>query len=330
MNSLFSKQIKSNLDNNFILKIFLNNNEIEIIIVKKGELIYEEYILKIGLNEIHEMNEYFKSFKTLNDILDELIKRIDSSVRLIEEKENLLLNITIPKSKNYGIFFTLIKNENNSIDIFDIIEKFNLKVQQLENEIKNLKEENNKIKEKFNKISIENSNLKLEKKEINDLYEKLKNHFNEIKMNLVLKKNNFHWINDEVEITNSSEFRTDFPADIVLNKHPMKPYCLSKGTKNHFIEFSFRRIYYLKSIRISITELECSLKSFKIDIFDLDGKKEEIDNLFVLEKYSDKKKFQEFAIEKICKKILINFIDNWGSGGGDYILISRIEFNVSD
>ncbi len=329
MNSLFiTKQLKSNFENIFTLKIFSNNNEIQIIIEKKGNFIIEEYSLNLSLEEIHKKNDYFKLFPTLEDILNELNERINSSVTLIEEKEDLLLTIRIPTYQKLQIGFTITKNENNSIDIFQTIESFNLKIQNLDNEIKKLKKENSTIKEECNKLLKENTTLKLEKLQLNLLYEKIVKQFNEIKMNL-FKKNNFHWINDEVIISKSSEFMSNFPVDIVLNKQPEKSYCLTKGKKDHFIEFSFQRIYYLKSIRILISDSESSLKLFNIDIFDGDEKKEEM-GLFIREKFSDNNGFQEFSIERVCKKVLLSLKDNWGTGAGDYILINRIDFNVSD
>ena len=326
MNSLIiTKEITSNLKNIlFTLKIFSNNNEIQIIVEKKGNFITQEYTRNLSLQQIHEIDDYFKLFITLEEMLKELKERIDSSVSLNEDKENLVLSITIPTSKHNQINFEIIKNENNSIDIFQTIELFNLKIQNLTNEIMKLKEENSEIKKECEKLLKENSNLQLEKMQLNYLYEKLVKQFNEIKKNL-FKKNNFHWINDEVDISNSSKFLKNFPPNIVLNKQPEKSYCLTNGKNGHFIEFSFKRIYYLKAIKISTSESECSLNSFNIDIFDDDGKKEEIGQFSL-----DNKEFKEFTIEKVCKKVLLNLKDTRGNGGGDYILIKRIDFNVSD
>jgi len=43
-----------------------------------------------------------------------------------------------------------------------------------------------------------------------------------------------------------------------------------------------------------------------------------------------KKNFKKFEIQKECKGIKLYLIDNWGKGGGNYILIKNIDFNVSD
>ena len=80
-----------------------------------------------------------------------------------------------------------------------------------------------------------------------------------------LKKNNFHWINSEVLIVDNSSF-SDINKSINMLKNNTS-YSLTKGNRNHFIEFSFIRNYFLKSIRIKVADFECSLKTFKIEVF---------------------------------------------------------------
>ena len=65
------------------------------------------------------------------------------------------------------------------------------------------------------------------------------------------KKNNFRWINDEIDIVDSSSYISGYSPDIILGKSS-GAYLCTKGNRNHFIEFSFKNIYYLKAIRISV------------------------------------------------------------------------------
>ncbi len=51
---------------------------------------------------------------------------------------------------------------------------------------------------------------------------------------------------------------------------------------------------------------------------------------FIRKKFSENNGFQEFEILKVCKSVKLYLIDNWGKGGGDYILIQNIDFNLSD
>ena len=51
---------------------------------------------------------------------------------------------------------------------------------------------------------------------------------------------------------------------------------------------------------------------------------------FKRKKGKDIEGFQEFKIKKECKGVKLYLIDNWGSSYGNYILVSRIDFNICD
>ena len=142
------------------------------------------------------------------------------------------------------------------------------------------------------------------------------------------KRNNFHWINKEVNIVSSSKFLEGCGPEIMLGKSYLD-YSLTEGNRNHFLELSFIKTYYLKSIRIKVWNYECSLKTFRVELIKENGDRINFGE-FIRSTYNDNKYFQEFEINDECKGIKLYLIDNWGSYGGNFILISRIEFNVSD
>ena len=115
----------------------------------------------------------------------------------------------------------------------------------------------------------------------------------------------------------------------MLGKNISNPYSLTDGNKNHFIEFSFIKNYFLKALRIKVDSGECTLKTFKIELISENGKRNNL-GTFIRKKYNDEKDFQEFEIQKECKGIKLYLIDNWGTFGGNYILIEKIDFNVCD
>ena len=115
----------------------------------------------------------------------------------------------------------------------------------------------------------------------------------------------------------------------MVNKSNLEPYSCSDGNRNHYVEFSFDMTYFLKSIRIKVADYECSLKTFKIEIIKNNGERY-IHGQFVRSKYEDNKGFEEFEINQICKGIKLYLIDNWGEGGGNHIVISKIDFYVSE
>ena len=242
-----------------------------------------------------------------------------------------------------------IKKENKEI------KQENKEIKQENKEIKKenkeIKQQNDEIKKEIKEIKQENKEIKQENKEIKEknknielMLENLQNKINDDTSTTtttttattptitpnpnVLKKNNFHWISEEVNIVNSSEFNPSHIPEIMLGKKEGK-YSLTKGSNNKFIEFSFIRLYFLKSIRIKTWDFECALKTFKVEVILENGNRDCIGS-FIRLKYSDNKRYQEFAINRECIGVKLFLIDNWGKGGGDHILISRIEFNVSD
>jgi len=118
-----------------------------------------------------------------------------------------------------------------------------------------------------------------------------------VKINRVLvtiksfgKRENFHWINDEVNIVSNSKFIQSSLPNIMLQNN--NSYSLTDGNKNHYIEFSFIKNYYLKSIRIKVADFECSLKTFKIELISENGERNNL-GTFIRKKYNDEKEFQE-------------------------------------
>ena len=324
------KEVKSEQGNNFHLTISYNDFKFCIQVENKGKIFNDIFVKKLSFTEFQE-NQYFKLFSSPKEILEELKDRIESKIPILNECENntinLIIFIPIAKFKQFELNLSkeTIQLNENSNNLKKIIEKLFEQIEELKEENKKIKEENKEIKDENNKIKKENKKMF---EEIELRLKKLEtNNNNENKQ--IIKKNNFHWINKEVNIINYSKFVPDFGPDIILGKSTLNDYSCTEGNRNHFIEFSFIKTYYLKSIRIKVDNFECSLKTFSVELIDQNNN---INNIgtFVRSKYKDNTGFQEFEINSECKGIKLNLIDNWGSGGGNYILISKIDFYVSD
>ena len=300
--SLIKKELTSEQGNKCTLQISYINDKIEFIVEKKGKIFKDRFKLSLTMSQIQE-NKYFKLFENPREIIEELKEKMNSKAPILSEIENNSINLIIflQNSKYKEASYNLVKENlelnKNPEDFKSIIEK-------LYDTIEELKKENAEIKNRLNKLE---NNTK----------------------DLTFKKNNFRWINNEVNIVNNSKVYDNYYPDILLGKNNSRPYYLSYGNRNHFIEFSFITNYFLKAIRISVADYDCSLKNFKVEITSPLGTIENI-GTFTRSKYIDNNGFQEFEINKGCKGIKLYLIDNWGSGGGNYILIKRIDFNVSE
>ena len=297
--SYIKKELTSEKGDKCVLQIYFDQNKFEFSIEKAGKIFKDKFKKEYSMNQIQENNYYFKLFSNPQEILEEINERLNYKTPILTELENNSINLIIflQNSKYKQAEFNLLKEnvDLNKEDFTSIIEK-------LYNSMEELKKENIEIKKKLKE---------LENKQI-----------------VNTKRNNFRWINDEVNIVNNSKFHQDFDPEIMIGKKN-KSYSFTDGNRNHFVEFSFNKIYYLKAIRISVHSLECSLKTFQIEIISSYGERYNI-GTFIRSKYEDNKGFEEFKIDKECKGIKLYLVDNWGKGGGNYILIKRIDFNVID
>ena len=309
---------------------------------KLGENI--KYLENLSLNLEESINELKKIFEKIDEKKETLknnIQKIFTKIRneINDREEKLLLEV------DNKFNFLNLKEENfkASDKLPDKIKKILEKGKRIDNEWNNDKKlnsiindciiiENNineikKIIETIKKYNSNNNDLKIkftpDDNGINDFLQVIK------KFGSLNNLQNLHWINNEVNIVSNSKFFVGFYPDIMLGKNKSYPYSLTDGNRNHFVEFSFIKNYFLKSIRIRVTKDECSLKTFEIEVIDEKGEKKNI-GTFIRKKFSEISDFQEFEINEECKGIKLYLIDNWGKQGGNYILIKNIDFNVSD
>ena len=310
--SFIKKELVSEQGNKCTLQISYTNDKFVFIIEKNGKIFKDKFKNEYNLSQIQE-NKYFKMFDEPQEIIEELNQKIELKTPIVTESEAKTINLIIflQNSKYKQAEFKLNKESLESI-----------------NQLEDFKSIIEKLYESYEELKMENTKIKSQNEQILKRLEELEN----IKTSLpsvVLKKNNFHWINEEVIIVDNSKFTQGRPPDIMLNKQKNEVYSLTEGNRNHFVEFSFNNIYFLKAIRISVDNYECSLKTFKIEIITPNEQRINC-GTFTRSSYKDNSGFEEFQINQVCKGIKLYLIDNWGSGGGNYILIKRIDFNVSD
>ena len=132
------------------------------------------YKVELNLNEFYQLSKGFKICDNLDDICDELINIfLSKKASILKKSQNLfvILKVSLMSRKEQEINIELnaeINNDNNYIN--------NIKINQLENEIKELKNDKNillkKINELENKIDVQNKDIdNLE----NTIFVKIKN-----------------------------------------------------------------------------------------------------------------------------------------------------------
>ena len=139
---------------------------------------------------------------------------------------------------------------------------------------------------------------------------------------------NFHWISNEVSVIDNTPFHEGFSPDIMLGK-AKGPYYLGEGTVNHRVTFDLGSRYFVKEIKLSVHDFECSLKNFKISVKN-DNDQWELIGEFQSQPFSKEIDYQYFQVGCEGRVFKFDFLDNWGPGGGNYILVKKIFFNVGE
>ena len=121
------------------------------------------YKVELNLNEFYQLSKGFKMYDNLDDICDELINIfISKKVSILKKGLNLflILKVSLMSGKEQEINIEL--NSETTTDNY-YTNTNNIKINQLENEIKELKNDKNillkKINELENKIDIQNKKI---------------------------------------------------------------------------------------------------------------------------------------------------------------------------
>lgn len=254
----------------------------------------------------------------------------------IEIKEDLEKHSSVfsemPLRKNYNVLphFEHLKDSLENLDT-DI----HRSISSLADMIEQLKKNGTIPFANQNCVSVFNLNHEEYKKlsllvkftdELKSYFDKIKKEFESCELK---SYKNLKWINKEVSIIDSSAFHEGYEPEIVLGKLGVNAYYLGEGTKNHFISFDLNGYYFLKSVKMSVDNFECSVKNFEISVKDNYGDWRVICK-YVRDRYNENNIFQEFPIHCEGRYFKFSFIDNWGAGGGPYILVKRISFYVGD
>ena len=149
----------------------------------------------------------------------------------------------------------------------------------------------------------------------------------DIKANHIYK--NFRVISNSVKVLEHSKEYPSHPLDIMFGRNNNAEFTLFDGVNNHFLVLDLGDYYFLKSIKIAVHNFDCSLKNFKVHIKN-DILKWEDAGTFVCAQFNQNQNIQEFNINKETQYVRLDFIDNWGTQSGNFILIKFLGFEIGD
>ena len=178
-----TKKFEITLSNElFILELAKSKNNKNIIMKtykKKGRFKY--YIIHLNINEFHILNDYLRTYKTLNELYNLLLD--------ILSKKKYSINI---KKKCVSLILKFPCQGDTVIDInFELKEEKNKKEEQMEQLceiVTELTEENKTIKQEIDNLKNENNQIKYFLFSLNQQNLELKNKLNQIEESLSSKK----------------------------------------------------------------------------------------------------------------------------------------------
>jgi len=138
------------------------------------------------------------------------------------------------------------------------------------------------------------------------------------------------WLdNKQIKVFSFSSQLSGFPATFTLD--PSQTYWLSESgnTTNQWIVYELPSKCFVNKIMMKVDSFECTAKNWSIDINDNDDPDGEWTTVKAFEAKcgntcTTDQFFEDFEVR--AKYIRLFFKDNWGPGGGSYILVTNIKF----
>jgi len=140
---------------------------------------------------------------------------------------------------------------------------------------------------------------------------------------------NLDWLNNKnIKVQSFSSQLSGFPCTNTLD--PVATYWLSESgqTTNQWIVFEFPTKVFVNKIMMKNDSFECTAKDWSVQVSDDDDLK----NWNTIKDFQAKcgntstgdQIFEDFEVR--AKYIKLFFKNNWGPGGGSYILVTNIKF----
>ena len=163
------------------------------------------YKVELNLNEFYQLSKGFKIYDNLDDICDLLINIfLSKKVSLVKKSQNLFIILKVSSMDGKEQEINIELNSETSKDNY-YTNTNNIKINQLENEIKELKNDKNILLKKINELEnkIDNQNKEIDNLE-NTIFVKIKNLENKIYEKINNIENNVNK-NNKIERINNIE-----------------------------------------------------------------------------------------------------------------------------
>jgi len=140
---------------------------------------------------------------------------------------------------------------------------------------------------------------------------------------------NLNWLdNKTIKIPKFSSTYSGFPVTNVLD--PSQTYWLSASgqTTNQWMIFEFPTKVFINKIMMKVSSFECTCKDWQVQVSEEDDQT----NWSVIKQFQtqcgNQNQGEQFfdGFEVWTKYLKLFYINNWGPGGGSYILVTDLKF----
>ena len=212
-----------NLDENFILKISINDSLIFFELDKINSFPKKDFKVFLSLSELGRINKFFNQFEDTQEVLVSFENLIESkNISVVEEEKKMRLKIINPVNRKEFFIDIPLKEKDVKSEMTSIIEYINLlhnRIEELEKKVNDLclfkeeylkrKEEKQKLKPKDKIKEKEKEKEKEKKKEVINVFKESDIIKNEDEINLIL-----NWF-DNKEIKTNLLFNSKKDGDLL-------------------------------------------------------------------------------------------------------------------
>ena len=198
--SEFSKEIKID-EKTYKFIVSQNSKNLLLKLISLNSLLTIQYENEFSKNDLDKCSKFFKMFDDINDLIPEIISRIEENKFKIIMNENNFEILFYLGIKTINDFSLILQKKKNPITVDSLYDLLNNVIK----EINELKIDNKKIQNENQELKKENQELKKENQDIKKEIQDIKKEIKEIKDKQIKKEEEIEILKDSKIVNNKED-----------------------------------------------------------------------------------------------------------------------------
>ena len=168
--SEFSKEIKID-EKTYKFIVSQNSKNLVLKLISLNSLLPIQYENEFSKNDLDKYSKFFKMFDDINDLIPEIITRIEENkFKTIMNENNfeIFFNLGIKNINDFSLILQKKKNPITVDSLYDLLNNVIKEINELKIDNKKIQNENQELKKENQELKKENQDIKKEIKEIKD------------------------------------------------------------------------------------------------------------------------------------------------------------------